>query len=257
MLRIAFLAILLRKLRKGVWKEFMKENSLLSLLKSQIIERPLALALFILFTQAFLSLSLISLSLPEEKTHGAQAFLSPVDALAMQGQRVYYQEGCHYCHTQHLGPFVWELKRFTDLEKLGHFPAPDIMEYYFETPFPKGSRRIGPDLSRTASLHTRESLETLLKNKGGQKTENLKELTHPYAYLFEENEGDKKAGSFASFSSAWKIRFMLQMKLPFSEAYQRSFLSNENVSRGELLTSYLLSRGKKHIQFKGKYYQKN
>ena len=233
----------------------MKEKPILSLLKKQILERPLALALFVFLTQGILSLSLISLSLPRNKAHGAQAFLSPQNALEMRGQEIYIQEGCQYCHTQSLGPFAWELKRFTDIEKLGYLPAPDAMEYYFESPFPKGKQRIGPDLSRTASLHTDLSLQSLLKNKGREKTNHFQKLTHPYAYLFEENGSEKE--STVSSASSWKIRFMLQMGLALSESYQRSFLSSEDLSRGELLSAYLLSRGKKHIQFKGRYYSKN
>ena len=220
------------------------------MLRARLLERPLRLAFFVLLSQGILSLSLISLSLPNTKKHGAQAFLSPQDARAMQGQKVYYQEGCHYCHTQNIGPFTWELKRFSDLEKLGHFPAPDAMEYYFESPFPRGTRRIGPDLARAATLYSDVDLRSLLRNK---KAGNFKKLTHQYAYLFEE--GDEGEDDLRT-SSAWKIRFMLQMRLPLSEAYQRSFLANENLSRGDLLIAYLLSRGKKNIQFKGKYYRK-
>ena len=237
----------------------MGNENLLSIFRAKLLEKPLTLALFVLFSQGLLGLSLISFSLPAAQRHGAQTFLSPQDALAMQGQRVYYQEGCQYCHTQSLGPFTWELKRFADLEKLGHFPAPEAMEYYFESPFPRGIRRIGPDLARTASLYTNVDLQSLLKNKGA---ENFKKMTHPYAYLFEgqkgsANERGASQGLPLGISMAWKARFMLQMNLPLSEAYQRSLLENKNLDRGELLIAYLLSRGKKHIQFKGKYYRKN
>ena len=39
------------------------------------------------------------------------------------------------------------------------------MEYHFEAPFPKGSRRIGPDLSRLATLQTHSGLSEVLKIK--------------------------------------------------------------------------------------------
>ena len=245
----------------------MEKKDILSTFRVQLLESPLALFCFVLFSQGVLSLSLIFLSLPATKRHGAQAFLSPEDASVMEGQKVYYQEGCQYCHTQGLRPFTWELKRFTQLEKLGHFPAPDAMEYYFESPFPRGTRRIGPDLARAASLYTDVDLRSLLKNKGAG---NFKKLTHQYAYLFEKEkiespyrqDSSESQGAVQDFewnptwNSAWKIRFMLQMNLPLSEPYQRSFLAKQELSRGELLIAYLLSRGKKHIQFKGKYYRK-
>ena len=214
-----------------------------------ILKNPLALSLLIVFFQGVLGVVLVVSVLPDSEKHGSQFSLSPEDAIVMEGQRVYIQEGCHYCHTQNLRPFAWELKRFTDLEKLGYFPSPNAMEYHFEAPFPKGSRRIGPDLSRLATLQTHSGLSEVLKNK---KQHTLKESVHQYGYLFEDNL-KSDAHSFS-----WKIRLLMQMRVPFSDNYQRSAsFSEEDISRGEALIQYLLSRGAKQMRFSGKYYRKD
>ena len=223
------------------------KNSFLTYLQD-LLARPLVLVLFALTSQLALGLAVVFSAFAKENMHGAQSLLTPPDASALKGQAVYYQEGCQYCHTQNLRPFQWELKRFSNPEKLGYFPEPNPMDYYYESPFLKGSRRIGPDLSQTASLYdSSDALKTLLQGGGNTK---LQKLLHSYAYLFEQKE------EADGLSLSWRIRLMLQAGIPFSDAYQRSAFSSHELSRGEMLAAYLLSRGKKKIQFRGKFYRK-
>ena len=182
-------------------------------------------------------------------THGAQYDLSTQSAVVMQGQRVYIQEGCQYCHTQNIRPFSWELRRFSDIEALGHSPASSLMEYYFEAPLLKGSRRIGPDLSRTASLYDEAQLRSLLRNS--KSSAKLKTRLHQYAYLFEQEITEAE-----NLALSRRIAAMLQFRAPFSDIQQRNAFANREFSRGDALVFYLLSRGQKQVQFNGKYYNK-
>ncbi len=202
----------------------------------------------LLISQLLLSYFVLSAVMDfQEDGHGKQAQLSPPHPLALKGAEVYMQEGCQYCHTQNLRPFAWEVKRFGDEEELGYFPLSGPMEYYFESPSLRGRRRIGPDLSRAASMYNEEQLRRLLK---GLRKHKLKDKLHQYAHLFSEPLDTNKRGL------SWKIRLMLQNNIAFSDNYQRSLLGTERYSRADALIHYLLSRGKKQMQFEGKYYRK-
>ncbi len=216
------------------------------------LESPLKLLFLVLVSQVLLWGILIYsvLSSTEAKTHGALALLQPDTSLAMQGQMIYQREGCQYCHTQNLRPFDWELKRFTDQEKIGYFPEVGPLEYYFETPYLRGSRRIGPDLSRVATRFDESSLRALLMSNDKN---TVKGFLHPYLHLFvQEND-------FNPREQTWKVRWLLNMRIPFSSTYQRSAFQAEDdsLTKGDLLVGYLLSRGKKQMQFSGKYYRKD
>ncbi len=230
---------------------YMKEKNIAVQLLKEAFRKPIFIVCFSIVSQLFIGFFVVFLSSADinERKHGGQASLSPPDAIVLLGQSVYYQEGCQYCHTQSFRPLDWELKRFSDPEKLGYFLKPSVLENYYEAPSLRGSRRIGPDLSRVASLYdTEDTLKALLK---GNATQKLRKLFHSYQHLFEkENKIDIR-----DFS--WKIRMMLQLNIPFSDAYQRSAASLPDMSRGDMLVAYLLSRGKKQIQFQGKYYRKD
>ena len=238
----------------------MKSNSIVQLLQSPL--QLLLLGLFVLFSQLVLGFIIIWCSSLGDETHGAQALLAPESIVAMKGQEVYFQEGCHYCHTQNLRPFRWEFKRFSNVEKLGYFSKPEAMEYYYESPFTSGSRRLGPDLARIATFYDGDAdkLRLLLKgtDKDNEKGNSLGSLLHSYGYLFgQDAEKSEQEKERSAWHLSWKIRAMLQARVPFSDVYQRSVYNAGNVSRGEALIAYLLSRGSKHIQFKGKYYRKD
>ncbi len=230
----------------------MNKTSISDLFVKEILYSPFRLILFSLLTQVFLVPLVICLSFQKNSSplpHGSQAYLIPEDPLEVKGHEVYIQEGCAYCHTQSLRPSIpWEMKRFHKPEEAGHFPIPDPMESYFESPSSRGSRRIGPDLSRAAFLYTESELENILKN---ERKKDLKGSLHQYSYLFH------KSAETSSFSSFWKIQMQLQLRVPLSDVYQRSFSSRlQEKTQGDALISYLLSRGKREKVFFGKYYVK-
>ena len=180
--------------------------------------------------------------------NGSGALLDPPSPLALAGQEVYYQEGCQYCHTQNLRPFPWETARFADVESYGLYPLPTAAEYQFEAPLQRGSKRIGPDLSRIAGRLDATALTSLLKSK--QEGKSLRADAHPYGYLFSSD-----SDLYPLFQS-WKVRAMIQGGARFSDPYQKSvFMELEDKSRGEALVEYLLSRGAKQAEFAGSFYQ--
>ncbi len=64
-----------------------------------------------------------------------------LSASELRGRTIYAREGCAYCHTQQI--------RYTDAD-MARFGAPTLAwEGQFDTPHMWGTRRVGPDLSRT------------------------------------------------------------------------------------------------------------
>lgn len=61
--------------------------------------------------------------------------------LELEGRDIYIREGCMACHSQLVRPFRWETERYGDYSKSG--------EFVYDHPFLWGSKRIGPDLSRS------------------------------------------------------------------------------------------------------------
>lgn len=178
--------------------------------------------------------------------NGSLAQLSTADALVLKGHEVYYQEGCQYCHSQNLKPYGWDLKRYAAVDKLGYYPLPTAMEYQYEAPAMRGSFRLGPDLSRVAGRLDPASITSALKG-GDQPT--LRNRTHAFAYLFEDDEMDP-------LWLSWKVRMMLQARVPFSDQFHRSvFNRTEGKTRGDALVAYLLSLGDKRMNFDGAFYR--
>ncbi len=195
---------------------------------------------------------IISVVLPygNLESHGSGPYLNMKDPLVLKGQDVYKDEGCFYCHTKNLRPLAWEMDRFANAEKLGHFPMTSAMEYRFESPSTAGSRRVGPDLSRIASKMTEEELRNYL-NQGKTNSANPAESYHAYQYLFKQD-----MGFLDGVSLNWKIRAMLQAGAPFNEPMHRySHTAVMEKSRGDALIAYLKSLGGSQTQFAGTYYQ--
>jgi len=65
----------------------------------------------------------------------------PYTPLELEGRDIYIREGCLACHSQLVRPFRWETERYGDYSKSG--------EFVYDHPFLWGSKRIGPDLSRS------------------------------------------------------------------------------------------------------------
>lgn len=76
---------------------------------------------------------------------GATLGLTPAE---QRGRTIYAREGCSYCHTQQVRYTVADMQRFG---------APTLAwEGRLDYPHMMGTRRIGPDLARTANTRTRE-----------------------------------------------------------------------------------------------------
>lgn len=93
-----------------------------------------------------LSVTLLGV-LPFQELEKQSAALAPAQALGLspsevRGKAVYASEGCAYCHTQQI--------RYTEAD-MERFGAPSLAwEGRMDYPHMLGTRRIGPDLARTA-----------------------------------------------------------------------------------------------------------
>ncbi len=177
--------------------------------------------------------------------HGAHAHTQPPeDPLVLKGHEVYYESGCQSCHTQNIRPFKPEIVRFTDVEKYANTYTADANELVFFTPSVMGSRRIGPDLAAAASKYTREDLTKLLKSKEG---------FHNYTHLFLNQEAGGR--SMEPLRLSWKIRWMMNAGIPFSDPYQRGVFDRlDESTRGDALVTYLLFLGKRTLEYEAQFY---
>ena len=84
--------------------------------------------------------------LAEQTAAMAPAAPLPLTAAEERGRLIYAREGCAYCHTQQI--------RYLDAD-IDRFGAPTLAwESRFDYPHMMGTRRIGPDLSRTTGTRT-------------------------------------------------------------------------------------------------------
>jgi len=74
------------------------------------------------------------------------ATVQPYTPLELAGRDVYIREGCVNCHSQMIRPLRHETERYGEYSKPG--------ESVYDHPFLWGSRRIGPDLARTAGKYS-------------------------------------------------------------------------------------------------------
>ncbi len=86
--------------------------------------------------------------LEEEITRSAPEIVLPLTASEQRGREIYAREGCAYCHTQQI--------RHTqaDVERFGR--AVIAWETELDYPHLWGTRRIGPDLAREASVRSED-----------------------------------------------------------------------------------------------------
>ncbi len=67
--------------------------------------------------------------------------VKPYSPLELVGRDIYIREGCNACHSQLVRPFPHETERYGEFAKAG--------EFVYDHPFLWGSKRTGPDLSRS------------------------------------------------------------------------------------------------------------
>ncbi|MBX7057269.1 MAG: cbb3-type cytochrome c oxidase subunit II [Leptospirales bacterium] len=182
-------------------------------------------------------------------SHGSMANLHPPSQLEIAGQQVYFEEGCQYCHTQALRPIAWEALRMANAESYGYFLAPDMMEYYYESPAMRGSVRIGPDLARLSGRMDESQLRGLLQSK---KSDTPRAVFHRFGHLFQTDDGLDPLGL------SWRTRMQMNAGSPISDPQQRSaFTQLADQTRGDALVAYLLSLGKRQRESAGKFYATN
>ncbi len=181
--------------------------------------------------------------------HGKFIFSHPPEnPLVLKGHEVYLQEGCQYCHTLNIRSIKQDMMRYMDLEKYGFDPSIEPDEVLFFAPHNLGSQRIGPDLLAISSKYSREELENLLIGKIGDENLNLNKY-HNYGYLFVDE-------NLHPLFLSWKIRWMLNTAIPFSDPYQRSvFEALHEKTKGDALIEFLYYLGKRKQDFHGKFYQ--
>ncbi|PKL33119.1 MAG: hypothetical protein CVV45_09205, partial [Spirochaetae bacterium HGW-Spirochaetae-10] len=147
-------------------------------------------------------------------------------------------------HTQNIRPFKAEVVRFTNVEKYANTYSADAKELVFFTPSVMGSRRIGPDLAAAASKYTKEGLTELLQSKEG---------LHSFTHLF---AGEEAGGSMQPLRMSWKIRWMMNAGIPFSDPYQRGVFDRlDESTRGDALVAYLLFLGKRNLSYESQFYK--
>lgn len=177
--------------------------------------------------------------------HGAHALTQPPeDPLVLKGHEVYYRSGCQSCHTQNIRPFKAEIVRFTDIEKYANTYTASANELVFFTPSVIGNRRIGPDLADAASKYNGEKLHSLLTSPTGY---------HAYTYLF---AGKDAGNDMNALQLSWKIRWMMNSGIPFSDPYQRAVFDRlEDSTEGDALIEYLLFLGKRTLTYEAQFYK--
>lgn len=70
--------------------------------------------------------------------------VKPYSPLELVGRDIYIREGCNNCHSQLVRPFPHETERYGEYAKAG--------EFVYDHPFLWGSKRTGPDLSRSGVI---------------------------------------------------------------------------------------------------------
>jgi cytochrome c oxidase cbb3-type subunit 2 len=211
-----------------------------------IFENPIKLVIttIVLSIASFAAVAVLPFS--ELDLHGAHAHTQPPeDPLVLKGHEVYYEAGCQSCHTQNIRPFKAEILRYTNVEKYTNTYNADARELVFFTPSVTGSRRIGPDLAAAASKYSQEGLTELLQSKEG---------FHNYTYLFAP--ADAGGRSMEPLRLSWKIRWMMNAGVPFSDPYQRGVFDRlEESTRGDALVAYLLFLGKRNLTYESQFYK--
>ena len=193
----------------------------------------------------------VSLLFDSYRSHGSGAYLHSPTALEIAGRQVYLNQGCQYCHTQALREIEVELLRYAPSETYGYFPNMSAAESEYDAPSVRGSRRLGPDLSRLAGRLNSRELQRLLEGKSGTA---LAQGLHSFGGLFAELKAYEPAD--ALFLS-WRMRAMMQAGVPLSDPLQQSALSDiVGNTPGQALTAYLLTLGERQRAFAANYFKK-
>lgn len=173
------------------------------------------------------------------------AAVKPYSPLELAGRTVYIREGCYNCHSQMIRPFKWETERFAG-SNYPEAPYSKAGEYVYDHPFQWGSKRTGPDLSRTATLkpnedwHKRHLIDPQSTSPGS--------VMPAYAFLFKEGRSidkDLLVGSMKAMNTLWKLNQGTEVGLPYSDAdFAGVDAAIAGKTEGDALVAYLLKLGR-------------
>lgn len=131
----------------------------------------------------------------------ASGGLTPVG----RGRNIYIREGCWHCHSQFVRPVAGEPFRYG--------PASEAWESQYDVPQTFGTRRVGPDLSRSAGRHSDDWHYAHLYNP--RNTVPLSVMPS-YQFLFEEWSGGPKPNDEAKDL----VAYLQTLGAPHKEAIQ-------------------------------------
>ncbi|MBI1307375.1 MAG: cytochrome-c oxidase, cbb3-type subunit I [Bacteroidetes bacterium] len=107
--------------------------------------------------------------------------VTPYTPLELAGRDIYIREGCNNCHSQLVRPFRSETVRYGDYAKAG--------ENVYDHPFLWGSKRTGPDLSRSGDETGvfRKGAEWHFKHMWDPRSTSPGSIMPRYMWLYEDN----------------------------------------------------------------------
>jgi len=128
---------------------------------------------------------------------------APYSGLALQGRRVYIENGCTYCHSQQVRGGFYN----ADLERGWGMRRSHPRDYIYDEPQLLGTMRTGPDL---ANIGVRQpSEEWHLKHLYDPQLTSPGSLMAPYRFLFSkrriEGEPSPDALDLAGLEPGWEV----------------------------------------------------
>jgi cytochrome c oxidase cbb3-type subunit I/II len=141
--------------------------------------------------------------------------VKPYTPLELQGRDIYVREGCYTCHSQMVRPFRSETERYGEYAKAG--------ETVYDHPFQFGSKRNGPDLSRsgvkTGKMYKPDSWH--YNHMLDPRSVSSQSIMPAYPWLISDKLDISK--------TARKIRVMQTLGVPYPEGYDE--IANEELMK--------------------------
>jgi cytochrome c oxidase cbb3-type subunit I/II len=154
--------------------------------------------------------------------------VTPYTPLELAGRDIYISNGCYNCHSQQIRPLRYETDRYGEYSKIG--------EFVYDHPFQWGSRRTGPDLSRTGYIGS-STYKTAIwhYNHFINPQEMYPETIMPEYPWFIKKDVDLE-------QIPVKIRVMQSLGVPYSEGYDQQAVQ-DYMKQAEMIVNDLKSSG--------------